>query len=341
MNDLTLGRRLSFIGLFFAAILTMGTAGYMVIEGWTLNEALYMTVITLSTVGFTEVRPLSTAGRWFTTVLILVGVGGAAYLFSTVADYIVTGELRGTLEKRRMQKKADVMHDHYIVCGYGRVGRQVVRELQAHGASVIVIDNDPERAGLPSTAGLTYIAGDASDDTVLRQAGIERARGLVAATGTDAENVFITLSARAIQRDLTIVARGILADAERKLRKAGADHVILPHAIGGRRMAGVLMRPTVVDFLDVVMHSDDLELWLEDIPIQGGCPLANCSVRLAQIRTRTGANVLAIKTAQGQLITHVDPDYVLGAGDLLVALGTRSQLRALSALANSSEPRSR
>jgi voltage-gated potassium channel len=333
MNDPTLGRRLSFIGLFFAAVLAVGTAGYVLIEGWNLTEALYMTVITISTVGFTEVHPLTTGGRWFTTILILVGVGGAAYLFSTVADYIVTGELRGTLEKRRMQKKADLMQDHYIVCGYGRVGKQVVQELQAHGAPVVVIDNDPDKAGLPATIGLTYIVGDASDDTVLRQAGVERARGLIAATGTDAENVFITLSARAIQRNLTIVARGILADAERKLRKAGADHVILPHAIGGRRMAGVLMRPTVVDFLDVVMHSEDLELWLEDIPIRPDCPLANCSVRLAQIRTRTGANVLAIRTVQGQLITHVDPDYVLQAGDFLVALGTRPQLRALSLLA--------
>ncbi|MFN2166273.1 MAG: potassium channel family protein [Anaerolineae bacterium] len=324
--------------LIFAAVtgglVLVSIAGYALIEGWSLVESAYMTAITLSTVGFSEVRPLSTAGRVFTIVIILSGVGTLAYFLSSAAEYIVAGELQGTLQRRRMQRTIDALKDHYILCGYGRVGRQVARELAASGADVVVIDTDARRLAEEEPAPRFHILGDASDDDVLVRAGIERARGLVAATGTDAENVFITLTARSLKRDLVIVVRGIMPDSERKLRKAGADHVILPHAIGGRRMAGVLMRPTVVDFLDVVMHSEDLELWLEDIRVEAGSGLAGHSVGQAHVRSRTGANVLAVKSAGGQLLTDVSATYEMRAGDVLVVLGTREQLRALSLLAH-------
>jgi voltage-gated potassium channel len=334
-----ISRQLRLVVVLFGLLVAAGTVGYSLIEGWSPTESLYMTVITLSTVGFGEVRPLTPGGRAFTVALILVGVGGVAYLFSSLAEYVVAGELQGTLQRRRMQHKIDGISNHYIVCGYGRVGRHVARELEANGAQVVVIDIDSTKIDRAERSNLLFIVGDASDDEVLQRAGIARARGLVAATGNDADNVFITLSARSIRQDLTIVVRAIMPDSEHKLRMAGADHVVLPHAIGGRRMAGMLMRPTVVDFLDVVMHSENLELWLEDIPVGPGCQLANCSVGDALIRTRTGANVLAIRTAEGKLQTNVSAADVLGAGDVVVALGTREQLHALAVLAGATEAR--
>lgn len=329
-----LGRRLISVALLMVLLTSAGTVGYMLLEGWTLVDSVYMTVITLSTVGFGEVRPLGPAGRIFTAVLILVGVGSAAYVFSSLADYIIDGELHGSIQRRRMQRKIDALNNHFIICGYGRVGRQVVRELDTAGADMVIIDSRSSIFDDIDERRYFFVVGDASDDDVLRQAGVERAKGLVAATGNDADNVFITLSARAINRSLTIVARGILADAERKLRKAGADQVILPHAIGGRRIAGVLLQPTVVDFLDVVMHSGDLELWLEEIRLSAGSQLCRQTVGQARVRTETGANVLAIKTAAGKLLTHVTADYRLAEGDVLVSLGTRQQLQALSDLAS-------
>ncbi|MEA3335560.1 MAG: potassium channel protein [Chloroflexota bacterium] len=327
-------QRLLYVFLSFSVILIVGTVGYMILEGWDLLDAIYMTVITVSTVGFSEVHPLSRTGQLFTMAVVLAGVSTVAFLFSTMADYIVAGELQGTLQQRWIQGKMEKMQDHYIVCGYGRVGKQVARELEAQGSKVVIIENDPNQMQETATTTRLFVHGDATDDEILRQAGIERARGIVAATGSDAENVFIILSARALNKDLTIVARGIAMDSDRKLRKAGADHVILPHAIGGRRMAGVLLRPTVLDFLDVVMNSEDLQLWLEEIPVEPQAELANCSVDQARVRTRTGANVLAIKTVDGEMLTPVASDYFIEPGDVLVALGTLDQLHQLAQLAN-------
>lgn len=336
-ND-RLTRRLRMVVQGIILLILAGALGYMILEGWGFTDALYMTVITLSTVGFGEIQPLSPVGRLFTVILIVVGVGAAAYMFSSLAEYIVAGELRGTLQRRRMQRTINDFDAHYVVCGFGRVGQQVAQELEANGAQVVIVDRDATRLDYDTHPDQLFILGDASDDEVLKRAGISRAKGLVAATGSDAENVYITLTARALKRDLIIVVRGIMPDSEPKLRKAGADHVILPHAIGGRRMAGMLMRPTVVDFLDVVMHSEDLELWLEDIVVSAGCRLADSTLGKAQVRSRTGANILAIKTADGQLLTNVAAENQLHAGDVMVALGTRQQLRELDALASGQKP---
>lgn len=328
-----LSRQLRFAALVILVIVMGGTLGYWLIEGWSLLDSLYMAIITLSTVGFTEVRPLSPLGRAFTIVLIVVGVGTAAYLLSTLADFIIAGELYGTLKRRRMQNTVNAFHDHFIVCGFGRVGRQVVSQLEAAGSPVVILEKNPALLADLDDERHIHLMGDASDDDLLRRAGIDRARGLVAATGADADNVFIVLSARAIAPGLPIVARGIMPDAEPKLRKAGANHVIMPHVIGGRQMAGMLLRPTVVDFLDVVMHSAELEFWLEDVRVAPGCELENLTVGEAAVRGRTGATILAIRSVVGQLITNVGSDYALHAGDVLVALGTRQQLKALADLA--------
>lgn len=300
MNQhLSLSRRLIIVVSLFAGLIVIGTAGFMLIEGWPWIDALFMTVITLSTVGFGEVRPLSNAGEIFTIGLIVLGVGGAAYTFSTVADYIVAGELRGILRRQRMQKQIKQLSGHHIVCGFGRVGRRVAMDLKDNGAAVVVVDRDIEVTGAIEELGIPFVHGDASDDAVLSQAGLERARGFCTCLSGDAENVFAVLTARTLNKDLVIIARGDQPASERKLKVAGADHVISPYAIGGHRMASQLLHPSVMEFLEVVMRQGNLELWIEEIVVDHGSDLENQNLADGRIRTRTGANVLAVRRSDG------------------------------------------
>ncbi len=321
----------------FISVVLLGTLGYSLLEGWPLVDAFYMTIITLSTVGFGEVRPLSPSGRLFTIILIMVGVGGGAYLFSTVADFIITGELRGTLRRRRMEKQIERLRDHYIICGFGRVGQQVAAEIRQAGKPLVVIDDSPEAVQRMEEAGYLYVQGDAAEDEVLRAAGIARASGLVACVDSDAENVYVVLSARALRPDLVIVARANSVDSERKLRQAGATHVVSPYAIGGRRMATMLLHPHVVDFLDVLMHSSELELMMEEIRVGPNGELAGKTVSEADVRQRTGANILAVKGYRGKLFRKLEPDFRFAPDDVLIALGTREQLNELARLAGATD----
>jgi len=302
----------------------------MVLEGWGFTDALYMTVITLSTVGFSEVSPLSPEGRFFTTLLIVAGVAAVAYLFSAISHHVVSGELHGTLRRRQMQKQIDSFSDHFIVCGYGQVGAQVVESLQQRGKQCVVIETDVEDT---QNNGVAMITGNAEDDDVLRQAGIDRATGLVAATGDDAANLFITVSAKQLNKDLTIVARANYSSSEAKLRYGGATHVISPHMMGGKRIATQLLYPSVSDFLDVVMHSGDLELWLEEFTLAARCNLEGKTVAEGQVRQKTGANILAIRRCDGgTVLTNPPSELRFEPGDVLIALGTREQLKDLSRL---------
>jgi voltage-gated potassium channel len=304
----------------------------MLLEGWQVIDALYMTVITLSTVGFSEVRPLSAEGRLFTTALIVSGVASVGYLFSAISQNIVSGELHGTLRRRRMQKSVDHLEDHFLVCGYGRVGREVAKDLRQRDRSCVVVEVELE---VLESSDLLYIIGDAADDTILKEAGIERAAGLVAATGSDATNLFITVSAHTLNPDLNIVARANQPSTEAKLLHAGATHVISPYTLGGRRIATQLLYPSVTDFLDVVMHSADLELCLEEIRVEGGSDLDSKTVAEVEVRRRTGANVLALVRHDGseQSVVNNPPATLrIKPGDVLIALGTMDQLQALETL---------
>ena len=342
MNQhLSLSRRLIIVVSLFAGLIVIGTAGFMFIEGWPWIDALFMTVITLSTVGFGEVRPLSNSGEIFTIGLIVLGVGGAAYTFSTVADYIVAGELRGILRRQRMQKQIRQMSGHYIVCGLGRVGRRVAMDLKDNGADVVVVDHDVEATVQLEELGIPFVPGDASDDGVLSLAGIERARGFCTCLPGDADNVFAVLTARTLNRDLVIIARGDQAGSERKLRVAGADHVISPHTIGGHRMASQLLHPSVVEFLEVVMRQGNLELWIEEVVIDHGSDLENQTMADARIRTRSGANVLAVRRSDGSIFTDPGGSFSLQYQDRLIALGTPGQLISLADLANDQRERLR
>ncbi|RME50828.1 MAG: potassium channel protein, partial [Caldilineae bacterium] len=290
--------------------------------------------ITLSTVGFGEIRPLSEAGRLFTTGLIVAGVGSVAYMFSTVAEYIVAGELRGILRRQRMERKIRNLSGHYIVCGYGRVGSHVTQELQQNHVDVVVIDSAPQRMQELESNNLYAVFGDASEDSVLLQAGIERAAGLAACLPQDADNVFVTLTARTLNPNLVVIARVNAPENERKLRIAGAAHVINPYSISGHRMARQLIHPNVMEFMDVVMRRGEVELRMEEIQISETSGLQAKTIAECDIRRRTGANVLAVRRPAGRTFTSFGSDFVIQAGDTLIALGTPEQLDALAALAD-------
>lgn len=324
-------RRLTWFLAALFAIASIGTLGYMVIEGWSLTESFYMTVITLSTVGFSEVRELSSTGRLFTTGLIVAGVAAVAYVFSAFGQYVISGELTGTIRSRRMQQRIDALNKHYLICGYGRVGQQVARDLQNKGQQCVIIERHESELA-DADPDLLRVIGAADDDEVLKRAGIDRAAGLVAATGDDPTNLYVTLSAHTLNPQAVIVARANDPAAEPKLLRAGASHVISPYTISGRRIATQLLYPSLTDFLDVVMHSGTLELWLEECIVWAGSDLHNKTVAEASVRSRYGANVLAVRRARagGGIVTNPPADLRFEPGDVLIALGTREQLAALN-----------
>jgi len=325
--------QLSLISL--AALLVVGLLGYHLIEGLDWFDSLYMTVITLTTVGFGEVKPLSDAGRAFTVVMVLVGVGVAMWFLRNLVEVVVGEEMRNLWGRWKMERKVGAMDGHFIICGYGRIGREVAAEFARFEVPFVVIERDPDVVRELREAGVPVVQGDATDDSVLESAGVGRAKGLVAAASSDAENVFIILSARSLNPDLFIVARSETEMGQKKLLKAGADRVITPYAIGGRRIAVAALRPTVFEFLDTVMRGDEVRWSLEEVEIKPGSELEGRSLREADVRGRTGAVVLAVKTASGQLLTNPSPDRPLEAGDTLIALGTFEQLEKLGEEATS------
>jgi voltage-gated potassium channel len=323
-------RRIQLALLAVLAVVAAGSIGYIVL-GFSPLDALYQTVTTISTVGFRELHPLSTAGKIFTIVLIIAGVGTALYGFSVVLESLVEGHLRQHFERRRMQRDIARMSGHTVVCGWGRVGNAVAGYLAGQGAAVVVVDLDPQRvADVPHPA----LVGDVTDDEVLRKAGIMRARALVAAINTDAENVYVTLSARSLRPDLIIIARARTEASEPKLLRAGATRVVNPQRIGGQRIAAAALQPNVVEFLDVVMHDGSLEFRLEEIPVRAGSRLAGRTLQEANVGETTGALVLALRGRDGTFLANPPLQTPVDAGYILIAIGTQQQLSALQDAAN-------
>jgi len=321
------------IGLLLICVIVLGVAGLMSVEGWSFSDSLYMTLITISTVGFDEVRPLNPQGKILVSVLIVLGVGTFFYIFTTLSEYVVSGHLEGVLWRRRMKKKIDALDGHYIICGFGRVGAQVAKELSEENMPFVVVDSKAEAMSACNDAGYLYVDGDATDDDILKRAGILRARGLVTATDSDADNVYISLSARNLKRDIFIVARSNVEKTEFKLLKAGADRVLSPYSIGGKRLASLLLRPAVVDFLDVVMHTRDIELVLEEVLIRGDSPFVGITMGRARNLCEEGANILAIlKKDREGIIPNPPKDLLVAEGDKLVVVGTKRQLSELEGL---------
>lgn len=310
------------LGLVTAA----GTIAYILL-GLTPLDALYQTVTTVSTVGFREYGETDTAWKITTLVVILLSAGTALYTLGVLLETLVEGRLTDRIDRRRTARRIAAMRGHVIVCGWGRVGRTIAAHLQGAGREVVIVDNDPDRVALVGDAA---VEGDATDDDVLREAGIEHAATLIAALSTDADNLYITLSARALRPDLFIVARARTEASEPKLTQAGANRVVNPQKIGGARMAALATQPAVADFLDVVMHDGSLEFRLGEVPLPDTSALVGRTLRDTQIRDRTGALVLALRDASGEFLTNPSPEVVLEAGQLLIAIGTAAQLAALS-----------
>jgi voltage-gated potassium channel len=319
-----------FLQIIYAVVIVVaiGVIGYKLIEGWTLLDSLYMTVITLGTVGYREVHPLSTGGMVFTIVLIVIGVGVIFYALTTMVQYIIEGNLANILGRRRMKEKIAKLRGHIIVCGYGRVGREVARVFQEERIPFVVIDHNSEAIAKAAADGYLHLVGNATNDDILKESGILQARGLVAATGSDADNVFITLSARELHPDLFITARAGAPESEAKLKRAGADRTIYPHVLGGRRLAMLALRPLVVDFVDTALESRGQELVLENIEVGPGSPVAGKTVREGR-SCCSGATILAVKKKGGALLTSLSDDTSLELGDKLVVVGNREQLRTL------------
>lgn len=325
-------RRITIAVCALATVTIFGTAGYLVL-GFTFLEALYQTVTTVATVGFREVRPLTPAGQIFTIVLIIVGVGTVLYNLGVLLEAVIEGHLSQHLERRRMDKRIAAMRDHVIICGYGRVGGAAADFLRAGGHEVVIVDADALRLE-PLGGDVPYLVGDANDDAVLLAAGLPHARAVVIALDTDADTVYATLSVRAARPDIVIVARARTADSKTKLKLAGATRAVNPQRIGGRRLAAFALQPDVAEFLDVVMHDENLDWRIEQVPVSAGSELAGRTVGDMQISERTGALLLAVRRSpDGPLEPNPAADAVVPAGTVLIVLGTPSELEVLAMLA--------
>jgi voltage-gated potassium channel len=318
-----------FAAALLLAIIITGTLGYMIIEGWSVWEAFYMTAITMSTVGYREVRELSFPGQVFTVVLIFGGVGTAFYTATLVASLIVEGGLHRRFEQRRFARMLEQLEGHFILCGYGRIGGIIAEELERQHVPFVVIERDPERSHRILERGWLGVAADASQEEVLTRVGIHRARGLIAAVGTDAENVYTVLTARVMRPDLFIIARVESDDAERKLKRAGADRVISPYHIGATHIVQSALRPAVVDFVQLATSSEHLDLSMEQVHIEANSPLVGRTIVEAGIRQKFGVIVIAIKRDGGAMEFNPAPEAVVRAGDELVVLGQPDSVRAL------------
>lgn len=321
------------LALLILALMALGTVGYVLIEGWPIWDAFYMTVITITTVGYAEVHPLSGLGQAFTVLIILTGVGTFFYAFTLFMTLLTEGKWTERREHKRLARMLEDLTDHFIICGYGRMGEIIAREFARHNVPFVVIERNPERMHLAMEQGFVSVEADASNEDVLRRVHIDRARGLVAAVSTDAENVYAVLSARLLRPDLFIVGRAETDDARTKLKRAGADRVISPYHLGGVQLAQTALRPAVVDFVQLATSSENMDLNLEQVHIDDRSALSGRSLLDAALRQRFGVVVVGIRRASGTMDFNPEPETVIRSGDDLVVLGRAASLKELEAAA--------
>ncbi len=320
-------RRLK-LGLFGLLVaLGIGFVGYQLVEGASPFDALYLTMITVSTVGFGEVFELGTGGRMITMAVIVTGVASLSLAAVSAAEFVVEGHLQRAIQGRRMQRAIEHLDNHVIICGYGRVGVHVADELLKSGTAFVVVDDDAEKLSDLDESGRLFVSGDATEEHVLEEAGLARARAVVAAVNSDADNVLITLTAKGLFPDVEIIARAKVDENEGKLRRAGADRVIAPTTIGGRRIAQILTRPTVSDFLDQ-MQAGSVDILLDEVRVRKGSDLDGITLRDAAIRQRYSCTVLAVRH-NDRLDTHPSPDDPLHVGDVVVVMGAEEDVQRL------------
>jgi voltage-gated potassium channel len=312
--------------LVSASLVALGTAGYMLIEGWPVLDSLYMTVITFSTVGFGEIRQLSPAGRIFTLILIVLGVGFVAYVIGNVIQFLVEGRIRLILGRHKLDKKIDRMNSHYIVCGYGRMGRALCRYLSQRHLNFVVIEKNTNRIPVMNEDGILYIAGEAPQEANLNKAGIKRASNLIATLGTDADNVFLVLLARGLNPNLYVVARASQDETKKPLYSAGANVVVSPFDIGARRMAHAILRPNVIRFLELAFSDESTDIHIEEVKVAASSTLVDVTLQDSGIRKTYDLIILSIVKEDGTMLFNPSADTKINAGDTVVAVGCHESL---------------
>ena len=326
-------RRLRYALLLLAAVILAGAVGYHLLAKLGRLDSFYMAITTLFTVGFRELGEVNARTKLFTIFYLIIGLGVATYALSNLTALILEGDLRGYLMERRMQKRLDELQDHVIVCGFGKMGFQAAWELKKAGVPFVIVEQDETKGRSPRFAGELILHGNAMDDLMLERAGIRRARGLITALTTDADNVLVTLTVKQIRPDLPVVARSAKLGTERQLKAAGANHIVSPYEIGGRRMASLLLNPEMMNFFDVVLQGEQLELGLERITIAGNSPLVGQSLREARLRHATGSLLVGLVHPEAELRFNPAGDERFQAGDQLLVMGPPEALETLTHLA--------
>lgn len=325
--------RLTGVIIALTVVIAVGTLGYTGIEGWSYFDSLYMTVITIASVGYMEVHDLSQQGRAFTIILILCGSATLIYGLSVLTAFIVEGELTDAIRRRKMKNAISRLDNHYIVCGMSATGKYVVEELLKTGRSFVVVDKDPERVRELSEANILNIEGDATHEAVLEAANIRRAAGLLSALHYDADNLFVVVTAKGLNPDLKIVAKAINEESERKLRQVGADRVVMPNFIGGLRMASEMIRPSVVSFLDNMLRVKDSAIRVEEIHIPASSPLVGRSLADSGILDVDGVTVVALSGGSGSYCFNPPRNRPLGTDDVVIVMGIVESILQLKAKA--------
>ena len=316
-----------FWGFFFILLLFLyGLYIYVVIEGWGLLESIYQVIITLSTVGFGEVHQMSDPAKLHTSILIFLGVGGFAYLLGSFTEALVEGRIQMFWGKKKMEKKIGSMHDHYIVCGFGRIGSVVARELLQENHDTVIIENGPELLEQMTEQRYLFVDGDATNDHVLIKAGVKRARAIITTLNTDAKNLYVTLASKQLNPTIMVIARAEKESSLQKLKYAGADKVLTPYLLGGVRMAQMILRPTVTNFLEMAMHGANLELQMEELELSAQSSLPGKNLIESELRPKFNLIIIAIKKQNGDMVYNPTADVILEAGDTLIVVGQKTDL---------------
>jgi voltage-gated potassium channel len=327
-------RHLIFSVFLIVLIIILGVTGYMMIEGWNLLDALYMTVETLTTVGYNEVHDMTRMGRIFTILLICIGVAFFLYVAGAVVQFMVEGRIRTILGRRRLDKKIDRLKNHHIICGYGRIGRILCNMLTRKPIDLVVIEKDEELIPIMDKDKVLYLSGDATDEVDLLKAGIQRAKGLIAVLATDTANVFLVLTARQLNPDLFIIARASQKESKSKLKAAGANRVESPYDMGAASMAQRIIRPTVTNFLDLAFAHKRKDIQMEEIPVNSSSNLVNVMLKDSGIRQQFNLIIIAIKKLDGNMLFNPSFEAVIEAGDTVIAVGQEGNLQKLEKILN-------
>jgi len=326
-------KRIAVVASLLAAVLVVGMAGFHWIEGWSWFDGFYMALTTMTTIGYGEIHPLSRAGRIFNSLLIVTSVIAVGATIATVSQVLLQFEFGKAFGRRRMEHELAKLSHHYIICGAGRVGRTVTRELRTRGQTCVVIERNPERAQWAENEKVAVVVGDASSEEVLRKVHIESAQGFVSAVGSDAENLYIVLTARGLRPDLKIIARASEEEATSKLLRAGASQVLSPYYFVGHRIVQLFLRPNVLDFIDTAFGTERLDIAIGEVKIPGQSDLAGKTLADSMIRQQARVVVVAVKGSDGKMAFNPPPETVLQAEDCLIVIGSEEQIKRLEALA--------